>query len=89
MLEYAFLAAAIIAGLLLTRIYLKRAIQGRLRSAGESMSDTQYSPGRVDSALRTDIRVDSADTTGLGWSSSSLREVRVRGGVETIYGREN
>src|SRR3989338_8983534 len=88
-IEASFVLAALVAGILMMQIYLKRAIQGRLRSLSDGLSETQYSPGRINSALRTDIRVDNLDTAGLGWSSSSLREVRVRGGSETIYGREN
>lgn len=84
MLEYSFLAAVIVAGLLLMQMYLRRATQGRLRAASESMSDTQYSPGNTTSEMNTTVVVNI--TTGVkgAVSSSTASETRVRNDSETV-----
>ena len=83
-LEYSLLAAFIIAGLLLAQMYLKRAMQGRLRTASESMSDTQYSPGNTTSEMNTTVVVNI--TTGVegAVSSSTASETRTRNDSETV-----
>ena len=83
-MEYSLLAAFIIAGLLLAQMYLKRAMQGRLRTASESMSDTQYSPGNTTSEMNTTVVVNI--TTGVegAVSSSTASETRTRNDSETV-----
>ena len=83
-LEYSLLAAVIVAGLLLTQMYLKRAMQGRLRAAGESMSDTQYSPGNTTSEMNTTVEVRVTTGVDGAVSSSTASETRTRNDSETV-----
>lgn len=84
MLEYSLLAAFIIAGLLLTQMYLKRAMQGRLRSSGESMSDTQYSPGNTTSEMNTTVIVNITTEVEGAVSRVTSSETRTRNDSETV-----
>lgn len=86
-IEASFVLVTVVAATLMMQIYLKRAIQGRLRAVSDGLSETQYSPGRVNSDIQADISLDTVDTTGLGWSSSASREMRARIGNETVYVR--
>ena len=61
-LEYAVIIACVAAALLSMQIYLKRAIQGRLRQAGDDIGE-QYAPVNVDSnitiTLESETKIDS------------------------------
>lgn len=83
-LEYSLLAAVIIAGLLLTQMYLKRAMQGRLRSASESMGDSQYFPGHTTSEMNTTVVVNITTDVDGAVSSSTSSETRTRNDSETV-----
>ena len=58
-LEYAVIIACVVGALLSMQIYLKRAIQGRLRQAGDDIGE-QYAPVNVDSNIT--ITLDSETT---------------------------
>lgn len=49
-LEFTMIAICVIAGLLLMQHYIKRAAQGRLREAADSIG-SQYDPRRIDSNI--------------------------------------
>lgn len=53
-LEYAVIIACVAAALLAMQIYLKRAIQGRLRQAGDDIGE-QYAPVNIDSNMVTTL----------------------------------
>jgi len=52
-LEYAILIAIIVAALLAMQIYIKRGIQGKLRSSADSIGE-QYSAGNMTSKYTTE-----------------------------------
>ena len=83
-LEYSLLAAFIIAGLLLAQMYLKRAMQGRLRAASESMGDARYSPGNTTSEMNTIVVVNITTGVDGAVSSSASSETRARNDSETV-----
>lgn len=52
-LEYAIIVAVVVGALLMMQIYVKRGLQGRLRSSTDSIGD-QYSAGNVTSKYITE-----------------------------------
>ena len=62
-LEYAVLMVIIVGALLSIQMYLKRGLQGRLKSATDDIGD-QFSPGNTN-ALRTTITHSSTNQTFL------------------------
>ena len=68
-LEYAIIIAVVVAALLAMQVYIKRGVQGKLRSSTDDIGE-QYSPGITTGAYTT--------TTG-----STTHESRVSGGVTT------
>jgi len=73
-MEYAILTIVIIGALLTIQTYIKRGVQGRLKSAADDIGD-QYSDGNQN-ATKTTIRNSSTEDTfgvnGQGVSRSSL-----------------
>ena len=70
-LEYAVLATVIIGALLTIQVYIKRGVQGRLKSAADDIGD-QYSDGNTN-AIKTINRSSSTEETfNAGVSSSNL-----------------
>ena len=75
-LEYAVLVIIIIAALLSIQVYIKRGVQGRLKSSADDIGD-QYSVGNTNSVKRTKTISNTTDTFGMtsqGVSQSTLRE---------------
>jgi hypothetical protein len=83
-LEVVFILVAVVAGLVMMQIYLKRAIQGRLRSLSDGLSQRQYSPGNVTSDWQTTITINSAETSLGGVSNATFNETTTIMGNETI-----
>lgn len=86
-IEASFVLAALVAGILMMQIYLKRAIQGRLRAVSDGLSETQYSPGDTTSRMTTTISTDfqeepREDTSALSVATSN--EARIRTGYERV-----
>ena len=70
-LEYAVLIVVIIGALLTLQVYIKRGVQGRLKSAADDIGD-QYSDGNTNE-IRTTNRVSNTEETFQnGVSSSNL-----------------
>ena len=70
-LEYAVLIVVIIGALLTLQVYMKRGVQGRLKSAADDIGD-QYSDGNTN-AIKTINRSSSTEETfNAGVSSSNL-----------------
>lgn len=62
-LEWSALLAVIVAALLATSVYMKRALQGRIRGLADSVGE-QYSPTRMNSSVTTSINSNTTvDTT--------------------------
>ena len=68
-LEYAVLIVVIIGALLTIQVYIKRGVQGRLKSAADDIGD-QYSDGNMNS-IKTTFRNSATNETNIGGNSSS------------------
>ena len=68
-LEYAVLIVVIIGALLTIQIYIKRGVQGRLKSAADDVGD-QYSDGNTN-VIQTTIRNSNTQEVFSNGSSSS------------------
>jgi len=72
-LEYAILIIIIIGALLSIQVYIKRGIQGRLKSAADDIGD-QFSPGNMNGTKTTTLDSKSFDTFLKGVTKSKLVE---------------
>ena len=71
-LEYAVLIVVIIGALLSIQVYLKRGVQGRLKSAADDIGD-QYSEGNTN-VIKTTIRnSQTQETFNAGTSNTYLK----------------
>ena len=71
-LEYAVLVCVIIGALLTVQVYLKRGVQGRLRSAADDIGD-QFSPGNVNEIRQTNRNSVSYDWQNTDGSQTGLQ----------------
>ncbi|MBF0571201.1 MAG: hypothetical protein HQL12_04955 [Candidatus Omnitrophica bacterium] len=69
-LEYAVLVVVIIGALLSIQVYLKRGIQGRLRSSADDIGD-QYSAGNMNEVKTTFRASNTQETFNAGNSSTN------------------
>lgn len=78
-LEYAVLIVVIIGALLTIQVYIKRGVQGRLKSSADDIGD-QYSDGNTN-AIKTTIRNSSTEevSTQSGTSSNILTNAGLPG----------
>jgi Flp pilus assembly pilin Flp len=75
-LEYAVLIVVIIGALLTIQVYIKRGVQGRLKSAADDIGD-QYSDGNTNE-IKTTNRVSSTEEVfNAGTSSSNMLNAEV------------
>ena len=72
-LEYAVLIIIIIGALLSIQVYIKRGLQGRLKSSADDIGD-QYSEGNQNVLKTIATHSKTADTFIGGQQSSQLRE---------------
>ena len=70
-LEYAILIIIIIGALLSIQVYIKRGIQGRLKSATDDIGD-QFSPGNTNVVKTMTTSSESRDTFEAGVTKSVL-----------------
>ena len=63
-LEYAVLIVVIIGALLTIQVYIKRGVQGRLKSAADDIGD-QYSDGNTNQVKVTNRSSESEETFGV------------------------
>ena len=70
-LEYAILIIIIIGALLSIQIYIKRGVQGRLKSATDDIGD-QFSPGNTNVTMSMTTSSVSSDTFISGVTKSQL-----------------
>jgi len=70
-LEYAVLIVVIIGALLTIQVYIKRGVQGRLRSAADDIGD-QYSDGNMNEIITTNRISNTEETFNAGNSASNL-----------------
>jgi cytoskeletal protein RodZ len=83
-LEYAVLIIIVIGALLSIQVYIKRGIQGRLKSASDDIGD-QYSVGNTNLKKVTRTSSNTRDTFVAGVTNSTLREPEV---TVTTYNQE-
>ena len=70
-LEYAVLIIIVIGALLSIQVYIKRGVQGRLKSATDDIGD-QYSPGNTNVRKSTHVLSNTRDTFKAGVTNSTL-----------------
>lgn len=70
-LEYAVLVIIVIGALLSIQVYIKRGVQGRLKSAADDIGD-QFSPGNTNVTKVTSTSSNTHDTFATGVSKSTL-----------------
>jgi len=71
-LEYAILIIIIIGALLSIQVYIKRGVQGRLKSATDDIGD-QFSPGNTNVVMKMTTNSKTRDTFIAGTTSSVLK----------------
>ncbi|MCR4337120.1 MAG: hypothetical protein NUV91_04865 [Candidatus Omnitrophica bacterium] len=70
-LEYAVLIIIVIGALLTIQVYIKRGVQGRLKSATDDIGD-QFSPGNTNLTSKTSVRARTQENEGVGGKTSVL-----------------
>lgn len=70
-MEYAILIIIIIGALLSIQVYIKRGVQGRLKSAADDIGE-QFSPGNTNSFVVTNSYSSTNDTYTNGITTSKL-----------------
>ena len=75
-LEYAVLIIIVIGALLSIQVYIKRGVQGRLKSAADDIGD-QYSPGNTNVRMKHHVFTHSNETFLKGETLSKLLENEV------------
>ena len=73
-MEYAILIIIIIGALLSIQVYIKRGVQGRLKSAADDIGE-QFSPGNTNSTVVTKSHSNTADTFNAGVTRSQLLDL--------------
>jgi hypothetical protein len=86
-LEYAVLIIIVIGALLSIQVYIKRGVQGRLKSATDDIGD-QYSPGNTNVHMLTHTVSNTQDTFRSGITNSVLLTAEVTN-TETNMGIVN
>ncbi len=87
-LEYAILIAVIVGGLIAMQVYVKRGVQGRLRSSADDIGG-QYSPGYVESSFTTETSSTTMETVDAGLTTSQASTTQSRTGSESVQSLEN
>lgn len=72
-LEYAVLIIIVIGALLSIQVYIKRGVQGRIKSATDDIGD-QYSPGNTNIRKVTRVYSNTTEKFKYGTSESKLNE---------------
>ena len=75
-LEYAVLIIIVIGALLSIQIYIKRGVQGRLKSATDDIGD-QYSPGNTNVRMKHHVFSHTNETFLKGETLSTLKEKEI------------
>ena len=70
-LEYAVLIVVIIGALLAVQTYIKRGVQGRLKTAADDIGD-QFSPGNTNEIRHTMTNSFTRETFNAGLSSTNI-----------------
>ena len=68
-MEYAILIIIIIGALISIQVYIKRGVQGRLKSAADDIGE-QFSPGNTNATIRTASVSNTRETFNAGITKS-------------------
>jgi len=79
-LEYAVLIIVIIGALISIQVYIKRGVQGRLKSASDDIGD-QYSPGNTNIIVAEHVKSHEKQTFSAGVQSTTLNEDEITNSV--------
>lgn len=82
-LEYGVLIAVIVAALIAMQVYIKRGVQGRLRTASDDIGD-QFSPGYTTSLYNVTTNLTSIENISKGETNTSTNQSVTRTGSETV-----
>ena len=83
-LEYAILIAVVIGAVLIMQTYMKRGVQGRLRSASDDIGE-QFSPGQNTSNFTTTTTRSATESSFGGARSTNIHsQSQSRTGSENI-----
>jgi hypothetical protein len=80
-LEYAVLIVVIIGALLTLQVYIKRGVQGRLKSAADDIGD-QYSDGNTNAVKTINRSSNTLETFNAGVSTSNILGTEVTNTME-------
>ena len=84
-LEYALLIAAVVSGLLVMQMYVKRGMAGRVKSASDELGE-QYDPTAFTASYTSISHSKRSETSKAGETRSELtdQEYTRRSGAETV-----
>ena len=82
-LEYAVLIIIVIGALLSIQVYIKRGVQGRLKSATDDIGD-QYLPGNTNVHMFTHVLSNTRDTFSRGITNSVLQAEEVTNTISNM-----
>lgn len=84
-LEYALLIAAVVSGLLVMQMYVKRGMSGRVKSASDELGE-QYDPTAFSASYTTVSHSKRSETLANGVTRSQLtdQEYTRKNGTETV-----
>lgn len=88
-LEYALIIAVVVGGLIAMQVYVKRGLQGRLKSAADDIGE-QYSPGHTTGVTTVHSNSSTQEnlTGGITTSTSTTIQNRVSDDQTTEYSEE-
>lgn len=88
-LEYGILIAVVVGALIAMSIYMKRGLQGRLKSSSDDVGE-QYSPGYTTSNYTTTMNSTTSEILSNGSTTTNIsQDYRSRTGNETVAGFAN
>jgi Flp pilus assembly pilin Flp len=88
-LEYAVLIVLIAAALLASQVYIKRAMQGRLKSSADDLGE-QFSLQAGNTHIRVNSSSESEETVSAGVTTSKLTAAEVtERTVNTVYDKDS
>ena len=78
---------AIIGALLAMQVYIRRGLQGRLRSGADEISVQQYEPGKIDSDIT--VTQNSSMDTIIETDDTDPAKIKTTTTTNIIYQKEN
>ena len=83
-LEYGILIAVVVGALLAMSVYMKRGLQGRIRSSTDDIGE-QYSPGYTTGTFTTTVNSNTTETFNAGVTTTTITtDMRNRTGSESV-----